>query len=89
MRVYGEDWKIITARHWVKVGDGKAFNLNLYQSKQSGYKVWFADFKDKRDDGNIVTSLHYKIGLCDDLDMQQAMRSANKIALLGEAAYPE
>jgi len=89
MRVYGEDWRIITARHWHKLGDGKAFNLNLYQSKQSGYKVWFADFKDRRNDGDIITSRYYKIGLADDLDMQQAFRVANRIALAGESAYPE
>ena len=88
MRAYGEDWQIITARHWVKVGDGKAFNLNLYQSKQSGYKVWFADFLDKREDGNIVTSGYYKIGLFDDLDSIQAGKIANQMALVGESAYP-
>ena len=89
MKVYGEDLKLLTSRHWHKVGNGKAFNLNLYESKQSGYKVWFADFRDKRDDGNIITSRYYKIGLADDLDMQQAFRIANKIALAGESGYPE
>ena len=89
MRVYGENWKILTARHWHKVGCDKAFNLNLYQSKQAGYKVWFADFKDRRGDGNIITSRYYKIGLADDVDMQQAFRIANTIALAGEENYPE
>jgi len=89
MRAYGEDWRILTARHWQKVGNGRAFNLNLYQSKQSGYKVWFADFKDRRNDGNIITSRYYKIGLADELNMQQAFKIANKIALEGEAAYPD
>ena len=89
MRVYGENWKILSARHWSKIGNGKAFNLNLYQSEQSGHKVWFADFKDRRDDGNVITSLYYKIGLLDEMTMQQAFKIANQIALTGESAYPE
>jgi len=89
MRAYGEDWEIVTSRHWQNIGMGKAFNLNLYQSKQSGYKVWFADFKDKKETGEIVTRWYYKIGIEGEIDMQQAFKIANRIALAGEAEYPD
>lgn len=89
MWVYGETWKIMTSRHWHQVGGGKAFNVNLYQSTESGCKVWFADFKDRRDDGNIVTSYYHKLGLMEEMSMGEAVKKANTIALLGEAAYPD
>ena len=36
-----------------------------------------------------VSPLHYLIGLADDIDMEQASKIANKIAIAGEEAYPE